>query len=109
MVKKRISKKINKIVKKYADRLTKENNLPINKVIVFGSRAKGKANKWSDIDVCIVSPKFKNSLSAIEYLWQRRSDDEVKDGIEPIGFSIKDFQKKKSSLIREIIATGVEI
>ncbi len=32
---------------------------PIEKMLFFGSRASGEAKKWSDIDLLIVSKKFK--------------------------------------------------
>ena len=35
-------------------------NYPIDKLILFGSQASGKAGPNSDIDLLIVSPKFKN-------------------------------------------------
>lgn len=108
MVKKRISKKTEKIVRKYVERLSKEEKLLIEKVIVFGSRTKDNFDVFSDIDVCILSSKFKNSIEALEFLWQKRKDEEVMAGIEPIGFSIKEF-KKGSSLIEEIKKTGVEL
>lgn len=108
MAKKVISVKVKKIVNEYAKRLEKKDNLPIEKVIIFGSQAKGTAGKWSDIDVCIISPKFRDNFKALEYLWSKRSDQEVREGLEPIGFSNKDFQKG-SSLIKEILETGVAI
>ncbi len=108
MVKKRISKKTEKIVKKYIERLSLEEKLLIEKVVVFGSRTKGNFNIFSDIDVCILSPKFKNSIEALEFLWEKRKDEEVMAGIEPIGFSMKEF-KKGGALIEEIKKTGVEL
>ena len=106
MVKKRIPKKVVKIVQDYTERLRKQDKLPISKVVVFGSYAKGKTREWSDIDVCIVSPKFKDGISALQFLFQRREDEEVMAGLEPIGFSEKDFEEG-SSLIQEIKKTGV--
>lgn len=108
MAKKRVSKEIMEIVKNYAKRLSEKEKLPIDKVIIFGSQAKGKTHHWSDIDVCIVSPKFKDSLKALEFLWQKRKDEEVKAGLEPVGFSNQDFQKG-NSLIQEIKRVGVEV
>ncbi len=108
MAKKRIPKKINKTVKDYADRLSKQDKLPIDKVIIFGSYAKGKTCQWSDIDVCIISPEFRDSIRSLDYLWRRRSDEEVRRGLEPVGFSKKDF-KKGNALIREITRTGIEV
>ena len=106
MAKKIISAKINKMVRGYARRLIIQEKIPIKKVIVFGSQAKGGSSLWSDIDVCIISPKFKDTIKTLEFLWQHRKDDEVKAGLEPIGFSEKDF-RVGSSLISEIKRTGV--
>lgn len=108
MAKKGISKKINKVVQNYVQRLIKEDNLLVENVFIFGSQVKGKAHKWSDIDVCIISPKFKDHLKALEYLWAKRRDDEVRHGLEPIGFSRKDF-KAGSGLIKEIKRTGIKL
>lgn len=108
MAKKRIPKKINKTVKDYAVRLSKQEKLPISKVIIFGSYAKGNPGQWSDIDVCIVSPKFKDSIQALNYLLQIRNDEEVRSGLEPVGFSLKDF-KESSPLINEIKKTGIRV
>ena len=106
MAKKRIPKKIIKIVQGYAKRLSDQEKLPIDKVIIFGSTAKGKTHKWSDVDVCIISPRFKDEFKALQFLWTRRSRQEVMAGLEPVGFSSKDFQEG-SSLIQEIKRTGV--
>ena len=106
MVKKGISKNKIKIVKDYIERITKEDKVPVNKVIVFGSQAKGDFRKDSDIDVCIVSPRFGNRLEAMRFLWSKRIRKEILNGLEPIGFSPKDF-KEGSSLIDEIKKTGV--
>lgn len=106
MAKKRISKKIIRIVQGYSRRLSKEDKLPINQVIIFGSRVKGKSRKWSDIDVCVISPKFKDEFETLGYLLRKRNEQEVMAGLEPVGFSEKDF-KEGSTLIEEIKKTGV--
>ena len=73
MAKKRIPKKIIKTVENYTQRLSGEEKLPIEKVIIYGSYAKGKAHKWSDVDVCIISSKFKNPIDAMRFLWHKRN------------------------------------
>lgn len=108
MVKKRIPKDIKKIVRGYVKRLSEEEKLPIDRVIIFGSQVKGNSHRFSDIDVCIISPKFKDNLRAIEFLLTQRKKEEVRAGLEPVGFSKKDFQKG-NSLIQEIKRTGVEL
>ncbi len=107
MVKKRISKKIKEQIQNYVFGLKKD-KLPITKVILFGSRAKGKVHKWSDVDVCVVSPKFKGEFDPFEYLWTRRTDRDAKNMIAPVGYHPKDFSGA-DPLAWEIKNTGIEI
>ena len=79
----------------------------IQKVILYGSRAKGKARKWSDIDVCVISPNFKNK-DPLEYLWLKKTDRDIEAMISPVGFRPKDFVDE-SPLACEIKRTGIEI
>ena len=108
MVKKRIPQKVKTEISRYVDELKKD-DLPISKVILFGSYARGTQRKWSDIDLCIISPKFKNSFKALQYLWRKRIIYDIQYPIEPIGFTPKDMNNKYSSLIHEIKANGLEI
>lgn len=106
MAKKTIPRLVEKKIKEYLQVL-KNDNLPITDVFVFGSYPKGKQTLWSDIDLCVISPKFKNPWSAMQYLWQKRLFD-PRYTIEPIGFSPKDFQDE-TPLIHEIKTTGISI
>ena len=108
MAKKRIPKKVIKVITGYTQRLSEQEKLPIKRIIVFGSQAKGKTHKWSDIDVCIISPRFKDVLKSMQFLFIKRNKEEVLAGLEPIGFTEKDF-KESSCLIEEIKNTGVEL
>jgi len=108
MAKKRIPKNIVKVVKDYTQRLSKQEKLPISRVIIFGSQVKGRPHKWSDIDVCIISPRFKDALKAMQFLFIQRNKKEVLAGLEPVGFTEKAFSQS-SSLIEEIKNTGVEL
>jgi predicted nucleotidyltransferase len=100
-------KKVIGYVQAYLDVLEKE-KLPIDRVFLFGSYAKKKARRWSDIDVCIISPKFRDRCHAIDYLWKKRRDEDVEHGIEPVGFHPKDFIDE-DPLAWEIKTTGIEI
>lgn len=108
MAKKRIPKKVKKAIELYLQELKKD-KLPIKEVILFGSWAKGTSKKWSDIDLCIISPKFKDPWKALEYLWSKRKIFDLSYTIEPLGFSPKDFQDKYNPLIAEIKKTGIKI
>jgi len=96
-----------KIVKKYAEKL-KEKNYPFSAVYLFGSFAKNKAHKWSDIDVAIVSDKLKRNKDKNKFLlWDLRMD--VDTRIEPHGFTVKDFQDECDPMVYEIKKTGIKI
>ena len=99
--------KAKKIVKKYAEKLKKE-NYPFSAIYLFGSHAKGKAHKWSDIDVAIISDKMKRNRDKNRFLlWQIRR--EVDTTIEPHGFTVKDFQDINDPMVYEIRKTGIRI
>ncbi|MBI4281259.1 nucleotidyltransferase domain-containing protein [Candidatus Uhrbacteria bacterium] len=108
MARKRVPKKIRAIVQKYSERLAEQDRFPIDRVILFGSYAKGHMRKGSDIDVCIVSPRFKDPFAAITLLLGKRNNKEVLAGIEPVGFTLKDFNEG-GTFINEIKRTGVTI
>lgn len=48
---------VDELIKKYKEALIK-NGVRLQKLILFGSRAKGTEKPWSDIDLCVVSPDF---------------------------------------------------
>ncbi|MFH1233588.1 MAG: nucleotidyltransferase domain-containing protein [Patescibacteria group bacterium] len=111
MVKKTIPQKVKKEINEYI-KILKTDKLPIKKVILFGSFAKGKQHKWSDIDLCVISPKFK----ILCRIWHSATDPlslkkpfNTKYALGPIGFSPEYFKDKYSSLIYEIKTTGIEI
>ena len=49
------SKTIVKTIQKYLHYVSQQ-GIPVRYGVLFGSYAKGKANKWSDIDLLVVSP-----------------------------------------------------
>ena len=101
-------KKVKKIAKKYINFLKKD-GLLIKQALLFGSYAKKKAHKYSDIDLCVISPKFKDMFEATRYLLQKRRSIDVENGIEPIGYNPKDFAEKENPLVWEIHKTGIKI
>jgi predicted nucleotidyltransferase len=82
--------------------------IPIIKLIIFGSYAKGKANGYSDIDLCLVSPNFgKDPISELQFLLKQSRN--VDDRIEPIPISVEEYQNSSSPFIFEIKKFGKEI
>ena len=59
MVEKAIQQAINDFIKEL-----KKNKIKVAKVILFGSRASGRAHEYSDIDLAVVSPDFGKALCA---------------------------------------------
>jgi len=58
---------IRKIIFQYLLLLTQD-NLRISKVLLYGSYAKNRATKDSDIDLCIISPDFgKNKAKEMSF------------------------------------------
>ena len=105
MVKK---KNLKEELKDFKFRLSEK--IPINKLIFFGSMAKGKSRKYSDVDLIIVSSKFKG----MEFRYR------------PIGFykywnldlpfdflcyTPEEFNrlKKQVTIVREAVREGIEI
>ena len=113
MVRKKIPAKIIKNVNQYLTVLRRD-KLPIKEAILFGSFAKGKQKKWSDIDICIISPRFKNRSDAISYLWRKKHEMEKGNvslnghDLEPIGYNPKDFINE-DPLVWEIKNYGIRI
>lgn len=109
MVKKIFLEKIKKNVKEYI-RVLEADDIFIEKVILYGSYAKGNPHQDSDIDICLISKKFgKDSHQEGKYLfrklWQLKNAN-----LEPVGYSPKDFYSKNCSpLINEIQKNGIEL
>ncbi len=86
----------------------KRGGIPVSAAYVFGSRIKGKATKESDIDACIISPKFgKNRFD--ERLKLMNFVEGAYDLIEPHPYSPADFQNVFDSLANEIRQTGIKL
>jgi predicted nucleotidyltransferase len=99
--------KAKEIVKKYVEKLKAE-KFPFSAVYLFGSFAKGKAHKWSDIDVAVVSKKLdENTREEKLKLWKFR--DGVSDLIEPHGFTPKDFADYWNPMAHEVKKTGIRV
>jgi len=98
---------VEKIAKKYTTKL-KVKKYPISAAYLFGSYATGKANKWSDIDIAIISDKLKKDWNKNEdVLWKYTIG--VDSRIEPIGFTVEDFQDNSNPMVYEIKKTGIKI
>ena len=79
-------------------------------MIFFGSRAGNNYNVSSDIDLIIVSPKFKKLKSfqrppTIRLKWS------LKYPVDMLCYTPEEFERKKRALtiVKEAVETGIEI
>lgn len=98
---------VKKIIRNYA-KMLKNKKYPFSSMYLFGSYAKGKAHKWSDIDIAVVSNKLeKNYEKNRSLLYRMRLD--VDTRLEPHGFTIKEFMDNSNPMSYEIRKTGIRI
>ena len=107
MVKKTIKKEIKKIASAYRVRLEKA-GIPVDRIVVFGSYARGTERKDSDIDICVVSPILGKDemmeLGKLSFLkWK------LDNRIEAHPVSSKDYKTVATPFISEIQKYGIEI
>jgi predicted nucleotidyltransferase len=102
-----INRDIKKVVLNFSKAI-RAKGIPIKKMVIFGSYAKGKARPESDIDVCVVSPKFgKDSIEELQLLFKIRRG--IDSRIEPFPVSWEEYKKTASPIIFEIKQFGREI
>lgn len=93
-------------LKKFLD-LIEESGIRLEKAILFGSYAKGKAGKWSDLDIALVSKDF----TGIGFYDCKRINPfiiKVDSRIEPHPFTTEDFTID-NLFVAQILKEGIEI
>lgn len=82
----------------------------IDKMIFFGSRASDKYTKYSDIDLIVISSKFKKIKSfkrapVLRLKWK------LDYPVDLLCYTPEEFEKKKKepTIVKEAIETGIEI
>ena len=102
-----IKKEYIETAKKFAQEAEK-NGYQIDGLYLFGSRISGTPTKWSDLDICVVSPTVKeNPFDDRVRLF--KIGQKINDSIEPHPMSIKDFSNNDYMLTREIKKTGYRV
>jgi predicted nucleotidyltransferase len=86
----------------------KEDNIRIEKVILFGSFANGNYNNDSDIDLAIISPDFKEheQIKNMSSLLLKAS--KMKADIQTLPFSMAEYNDPVG-IMEEILNTGIEL
>ncbi len=80
---------------------------PVDRIILFGSRAKGVAQPDSDVDLAVVLPEgadLRAGLQTIQrVLWPRPFP------VDVVPITANDWLNRRSQLVREIADTGVTL
>ena len=100
----KLSESVKKEIKDYIEILKKE--IPLRKVILYGSYAKGKPKEYSDIDIAIISPSFYKLDIFERQLILSKAHHKFGEPIEPIGLTPEQVKRKKG-FAREIVDTGI--
>jgi len=98
---------VNELVKNYARDVS--NAFPVDKVVLFGSHAKGTATAQSDIDVCFFLSDF-GELRRVDIIKELLSlmRNYKRVHFEPIVFPTAELQND-NPFVKEILRTGKEI
>ena len=83
-------------------------DVAVEKVILFGSYAKGTYTSGSDIDLAIVSPDFKEADCIDNMTNLLLKANSVNADIQTIPFSVAEYREPKG-LMEEILDTGIEL
>jgi len=101
-----IPNQIRDIIDKYIRALEKE-RIHVQRAVLFGSHAYGKADEWSDIDIALVSDAFEgdrfDDRSKIRHITLSVSSD-----LSPLPFRPEDFVPE-NPFVKEILEKGVAI
>jgi predicted nucleotidyltransferase len=102
--------KIEEVVKDFKKKVAKE--FFVQEIIIFGSAARGKMTRDSDVDLIVVSKKFgrKNTFEITPKLygvWHSRKNYPV----DILLFNTKEFDrlKKEVSIVSEALKEGIVI
>ena len=103
-----MDKETAEISKRFAEKLKKEINP--EKILLFGSRARGDNFKTSDFDFIIVSEKFNgvHFLDRMSGIYKYWDNDYL---IEPLCYTSKEFEMKKKQIgiVKKAVEEGIEI
>lgn len=103
-----VKRSIIKIIDRFMSAL-EENDIYVDKVILYGSYAQGIPRIDSDIDVAVVSRDFGKDIIEEGMMLFRIAGD-VDTRIEPVAISLESYEKNMwMPLIYEIREKGIEI
>jgi hypothetical protein len=83
-------------------RILNQEGIPVRFGVLFGSWVRGRADRWSDIDLVVVSPRFDHgpTRADVQLLWRQAGRCDSR--IEPVACGEEQWQTDDSSEIIEI-------
>ncbi|MEW6215595.1 MAG: nucleotidyltransferase domain-containing protein [Nitrospirota bacterium] len=97
---------IRKVVKALVETLT-ASKIDVDKIILYGSYAKGTPRDHSDIDIAVISPSFKGKKLLEIQAELAKIFSKYLSIVEPVGYSSEDFQSAEpETLLGEIKRSG---
>ncbi len=103
-----VEKTIQKIIQLFVKELRRR-KIRVKKVVLFGSRASGRAHEYSDIDVAVISPDFgKDRFEEGARLYEIASG--IDPRIEPVPISLDAYEHDTwIPIIYEIRTKGIAV
>lgn len=101
-----IPQEVLSVTTEYISKLKQQ--IPIEKVVLFGSYATGNYTKESDIDLAVFSPAFANMsrVDGLTFLLMQALG--FKMDLQPQPYTMEDYVEH-NGLVDEILKTGIEI
>ncbi len=96
-------------VRRYLDALRREHSIDVVRGVVFGSRARAGADKWSDIDLVVIAPSYDRAISREDASLLWRVAGRTDSRIEPIPCGERQWTDDQSSAILEIARREGEV
>jgi len=107
-----MDKKITETLKGFKSALEAE-GIKVSRMILFGSYAKRRPRRESDIDVAIISENFKgmNLLRRLETIGLALAKARIMEPIEAIGYTEEEFASKSEGTFigDEVKSKGVDV
>lgn len=101
--------KIKAVVRKFKQRLAR--HLAVQKVLLFGSRATGKAKPWSDIDIVVISKNFSKYQKHRERIEKMYDYWDFEYPVDFLCYTPQEFKilSKKITIAKTASEEGIEI
>jgi len=87
-----------------------DKDFKLEKVIFFGSRAKGKARRYSDVDLILVSSTFKK-MDFVERGAKMYNYWDIHHPVDFLCYTPEEFNKlkKQTTIVQEAVKEGIEV